>query len=472
MTSLRNSRRDPTASRPPASTMLVVAAPLFALSFSRWGSYLGLPAASVFLPDLLLIAGAIGYAIRAAEWRPHARPRPRSTTSGWMLALTLTYVLIWFLASTSPLGFRIRDIAPFLYLATLPLMARALYDMGSRCAMRYLRLACWAHICWGLPAALGVLDPVSLLPSTISGQPLFELRDDVDASVFTVSLLVAAVGAGRKGKSRTPDWILGTSSVVALLMQSSRTGVFGLAVAALLMAMVYRPWKSDSLRAVNRVTGAALAACLTFAIVSFFPTVLPQSGVLARLGLGTGAEASQLASGASGTARARWTAWKLVTAHTNSSPARILFGEGPGSNPIAESGALAHLSGDPTVRAPHSWPVGLYARFGLVGIVAWTSCLTALLLRRYRPARTESHLAEWEKARALWPALAASLALAACVGVVVESPFGALPLSLACAGVSVCRSVTPLLGGSSPPTENKDREYPAPTHAHIEGRKA
>jgi hypothetical protein len=439
----RRAESDLSRVRPPVGAKLLVLGPLFAVAFSRWGSYIGLTSANIFLPDMLVATGAVLFTLRS--FRSQCAPRmflPSDTTSGWILFFCLTYVGLRVSQASHPGVLILRDIAPFGYLALLPLMARALLLLGLATSMRWLRIACWLHLSWALPAALGLLAPTRILPGAVAGQPFFQLRDDIDASILVLTILIATLGLGTRLPAKGWNVILFIASLVALASQSSRTGIIGLFFAAGAAMLISRPWRKDAVHFAARAISVLLAVWLFLAAVLMLPAYLPNAGVLARIGLGSGYESTQLADGAAGTANARWLAWKLLVDYTNSVPTRVLLGAGPGSDVVAESGALAHLSGDPSVRAPHSWPVGLYARFGLVGVSLWVSAVFFLVRRRYdidqEFARRQGPA---RPTQAVWVGLMLSLLVAACLGVVIESPFGALPFSLACAGISACRTL-------------------------------
>lgn len=432
----------PLVTAPTVGATFLVLGPLYALAFSRWGSYVGIPGANLFIPDAMVAVGAILFVWRGQRPRRSSLQRPTDTFSGWLLFLAIVYVVLWISQAEQAPLLILRDVAPFGYLAVLPLIARAILEVGLPTVGRWLRRACWYHLAWGLPAALGLLPPLQILPSTIAGQKFFELRDDVDASIFVASVLVAAIGLGGDHPSKISNALLLAGSLTAIVLQSSRTGLISLTLASLVATAIVRPWHRDAGRFGIRAIGLVLAAWVTVVTALTFPTVIPDTGVLARVGLGTSQESSRLAEGASNTADARWQAWALLLDYTSKTPGGTAFGTGPGSDAVASSGALAHLSGDPSVRAPHSWPVGLYARFGLIGVVLWSSALWALTRRRYPIAEhRRPPPAVVAQSLAAWSGLGLSLGIAATVGVVVESNFGALPLSLACAGISACRSL-------------------------------
>jgi hypothetical protein len=74
---------------------LLVIGPLYAVAFSRWGSYVGLPSASLFFPDALVAVGAFLLVWPSMTSDRRQLLRPTDTYSGWLIFLTLTYVTLW-----------------------------------------------------------------------------------------------------------------------------------------------------------------------------------------------------------------------------------------------------------------------------------------------------------------------------------------------------------------------------------------
>ncbi|MCR2824241.1 O-antigen ligase family protein [Microbacterium sp. zg.Y909] len=128
------------------------------------------------------------------------------------------------------------------------------------------------------------------------------------------------------------------------------------------------------------------------------------------------------------TARNTWDAriyaWTRIVEYTAADQGRFLFGSGAGSHPIRDSGALIYLSGDPSVRAAHNFVITWFAMFGLIGVLSVVLVLVVWALVATGQARQQRGL------NAVGLALFVSLLVAGLAGVIVESPFGYMPLIL------------------------------------------
>ncbi|NHC16567.1 O-antigen ligase family protein, partial [Motilibacter deserti] len=155
-------------------------------------------------------------------------------------------------------------------------------------------------------------------------------------------------------------------------------------------------------------------------VVAALAVVVPRTDLYARL---TGDPAFD-GNAASGTVDARRQAWDAVLDWTDEKPGRVVTGAGFGPDFLARSGAAAQLEGTTydDVRAPHDYPINTYARMGLVGLAALAWVLAAAAWRGGRSLRRHPGI------EALLPALVATvLFVPALVGVILESPFGAVP---------------------------------------------
>jgi hypothetical protein len=118
--------------------------------------------------------------------------------------------------------------------------------------------------------------------------------------------------------------------------------------------------------------------------------------------------------------RFRWIWWRDVCSETLST--NPVFGLGFGSDLAARFLADYDLLGDETfsARSPHSMVVTTFGRMGFVGLAAWlavSACLARLVWRLFRRA-TPDDLGLASILCVIW--------ISACVGVVLESPMGAV----------------------------------------------
>jgi O-antigen ligase len=134
--------------------------------------------------------------------------------------------------------------------------------------------------------------------------------------------------------------------------------------------------------------------------------------------------------GSTGTANARLNAWKALVGYLEIDPAREVRGVGFGPDFLQESGASVLLLGTAAaaeqedVRSPHNYLLNTWARLGLVGLVLVLGLLLAGLRLAIMITKRVSHLRDDDIMAML---LLASIPVVAVVGVVLESPFGALP---------------------------------------------
>lgn len=387
---------------------------------TRWSGYLGLR--SLYLTDVLLIASAL-----VALGRNRLRIRWSNGTI--ILAACAMFFSVRFL-----LGLRfgfvpLRDGAPYLYVAIAFISmygARASTIRSRSWTARILRCCLGIHAAWvalvlaapSLPLHLPSLDSTGTVH-------ILSLRPDIDTALVGVfaalQLCRLACSLGKR------SFILLTLvlSFWDLIRSSSRAGTVA-ALAAIALVIVAIGVSRQMSRTVKGVMGATVVIVIMVAFA-----YLPGTNIGQRLGGSFGpAQASKLgaAAGATGTTRARLAAWGALSDYIDRKPSRLLFGVGFGPDFMRDSGALSLLVGpgsydNSTPRSPHNYWLGTLARLGLIGLVlvaavVWRS-LTSIA-RRWRYLLGDQ----------LWllsALLVIVLLISASVGVVLESPFGAVP---------------------------------------------
>jgi O-antigen ligase len=225
-----------------------------------------------------------------------------------------------------------------------------------------------------------------------------------------LALYAAARGAGRWRRIGMLLFACWPGYVVFQI--GSRAGALALIAAVLLVAVCVLRRARISRR---RLLAAAVLALALGAVV------LPRTSLYARM---TG-DSRFAVNSAAGTTSARELAWRAVLGYVDDSPSRIAIGVGPGPDYLVASGARVYFGsvhqGD--IRVPHDVLLTYYARLGLVGLalfgwwlVTWArACLAAI-----RDERRD----ELSVALIL---VTATILLTSLVGVVLESPFGAVP---------------------------------------------
>jgi hypothetical protein len=418
-----------------SAALLTVAAPLYLLAFGRWGSQIGVPAANIYVSDLLLGLGAILYML--ARIRGEVSTRRSLPASGTIFVwLTVTIALFWLAVSSEyPMALRLRDLAPLLYLPCIWLMVFAVSTIGLEHVLRALRVSLWVHASWCLPAVLGLLQP-KYLPGTFAAVPAFTPRNDFDGLVFALGVVLPLLVAHSDITSfHRSDVALSSFSLIGLFVQPSRAALLAGSAMVLTWLVVARAWEKW---APGLTILCLLTVALGIGLSTYKPTVI-SAGVLARLGFSS-AQTNAAYVGAQGTVRGRLEAWRKTLAYVQQTSKAPWIGLGPGREIVLHSGAVNDLSGDPTVRAPHSWPVNAYARYGLVGASAWHLAVgfTAVGRRKERdPYSNGLQSTRHSPFRALGLVLVLGITVAGAFGVLIESPFGFMPLIL---GLAVCNS--------------------------------
>jgi hypothetical protein len=378
------------------SAKLVLAALVIDLAATKSGSYIGIPGIPVFLPDILLAMGA-GLALR---WLP-AVSRSGLLVSTALLLFALTQLLR---PAAGPLLLAVRDVAPYLYLALVPFVALALRGVHPSVFLRCVRVAVLVLAASLALRLAGVLDPIDV---PFAGVPLFSPRDDAEAVVLGIGL----VAFGRWEGIARPSRLLQATMLVLAFLSYSRAGLlavlFCFAVAAAREAELWA--RPRVLQVLASVTALLCLSVMSLVLIGLENTPITPPQALQRL-LSTDTSV--------GTTGARIAAWQLLLEHAEVNGTTTL-GAGPGTEPVADSGAVAYLSGDLTVRAAHNWAVSAIAYFGTIGLALWTAAVVVFLSRLTRAPL-----------RSLAVAAVGAYGVAAALGVIVESPFGSLPIAV------------------------------------------
>jgi hypothetical protein len=373
-----------------------------------------------YVSDLVLALLLIERALAAAA--------QRSVSTGvesWVGVL-VTALLTWSLISLSfgPLSQNaLRDAAPYLYAVTV-FLVRPPTDASAEGAARALMAVLIFHAAW---VTLALLDPSlpSGTPLVATGVHLLSLRPDIDSLVCG---LLAALGVHRALAGRRPAYNLALSAWGAVLVFAlyDRAGPLALIVQMVVIMMLAPARKRISGRYDRRVAVAILVMLLPIVSVA-----VVQSRPVKRLLLTIPGNATLTAStevqGATGTAHARLQSWSGLLAYVQRDAARDIGGVGFGPDFLRDSGAGVLLLGTNVgedVRSPHNYLLNTWARLGLVGL----ALVLGLFLVGLRLSRlVAKHAPRIRDDDVLAMLLVASVPVVAVVGVVLESPFGAIP---------------------------------------------
>ncbi len=392
---------------------------LYLLATTRWGSGLSLVGGPPFLSDLVLALILIDRAVAAAAHRAV------STGVDLWVGVFATCLLVWsvILMAFGPISQNaLRDAAPYLYVVTI-FLVRPPTESSERSVSRALMAVLIFHAAW---VTLAQLDP-SLeagTPIVAAGTHLLSLRSDIDSLVCG---LLAAIGLHRALAGRSPTYNLALAAWGAVLVFTffNRAGLLAF-IMELVVVMLLVPARRRLVGKYDRRVAIAVLAM----IVPILLVGASQSRPVERLLVTVpGSASSSNFHGATGTANARLKAWKALIAYMERSPTRELRGVGFGPDFLHDSGADVLLLGtvaaeQENVRSPHNYLLGTWARLGLIGVVM----VLALLIAGLRLARlVAKHAPHVRDDDVLAMLLVASIPVVAFIGVVLESPFGALP---------------------------------------------
>lgn len=416
----RTSHRDREALAATAAVALLLAG-------GRWISYL--PVGFVYIGDALLAVAAA----HAVFSRLLLGPRAGATREpGPAVTAALLVALLRLLAVRGDLHMAARDAAPFVYIAVAYLSARAYCLAGEANRRRTVRLLHAALVVHLVRVAIALLAP-GLAPGLAAALPalgdtnILEIRSDLDTALLGV-LAGLSITRFRRG---TGAWRHGLTALACLALalgMQSRAGLLACG-ACTVAALLLRPARKE--RTSARTALLAVTAALLLAL---YPASPAGERLLATVD--SSATSQQIAGSAQGTAHAREMAWQRVVAYTLQDPARTLVGTGFGPDFLHQSRADIPLGGNlhTGVRAPHNYLLTCFARMGVAGLAAVMALLAAILAAAVRELRA----AERDELAALAVFLVIALLVTALLGVILESPFGAVPFYWA-AGILLAR---------------------------------
>jgi O-antigen ligase len=396
----------------------------FMLAFARWGSYL-LPGPP-YIGDLFLMAIVGERFVALARGRNALSLGTVELTVGLTAALLLVWSSVRFLQGSITVN-AIRDFAPYAYAVLVFLTPSQRLTQEQRAKMeKWLFIALLAHGAW-MTVAVAAKGFVASLPTLGGGQSqIFQARPDVDSTICGVLIVY---GLYRVITGRRPWWSLAIVvwQVVIVFADYSRAALAG-CIVQLLVFLVLTP----APRAVLRRYGARLVVPILIVLVPVGIYGATQSGPVHRLSdAGTAfipivPTSGDPTGGATGTARARREAWQAIEIYVEQSKSRDWTGVGFGPDFLHDSGGDILLLGGSSedVRQPHDYVINSWARLGLIGLIL----LIAIALFALRLVVKIGRSPGLNGVDVAAIAVAVGLPVSACYGVVMESPFGALPV--------------------------------------------
>ncbi len=422
----------PASSGPLLAGSLAVALLLFG---SRWGSYIGVGGV-LLLSDVLMAGAVVLTVVRSAAGRSSLLPGTVRTAVPWPVLLLGLYAVAQFALRGDYTFVAIRDAAPYVYVLVGLLgfyaVRRATREQRDRTARLFV-VALATHAVW-YAAVVALPDLPTFLPLQNATQQIFVFtpRPDVDCAFIGVLAAYVLWRALRHRRHVPLLLALYVACWVPVVLSTSRAGLLGAATAsAFVLLLVLTDRRRPPLKRIAIAFTVVVCALVGVGLVlssdvgtKFIATFDPDA-----------AGGSETGTVAEGTTRARSNAWNQVVDWTFHDTVRTTVGVGFGSDFLLDSGARPLLVGraleeDVTPRSPHNYWIGSLARLGVIGTALLLAAVALALQRMWR-----SRALEREDGFAL---ITASIVLAtilpATLGVVLESPFGAMPFwwSLGC----------------------------------------
>lgn len=395
------------------SVILAVCLSLFG---GRWISYIGFPNYNLFLVDIFYFLGLLGIMI----FQKKSFNSKNTFRVTFILTLFISFQL--FRNLNFSLITRLRDLIPFLYLIATPIIIRKFPETAWIRAIKFARYATLFGAIWTDLVLLGILKEFSG-PQQFSGVPIFSARWDHSGISLCIGLLLWGSFPRAKLRDNTLVRLFLLSSV---LLQYSRASYVGLFFVLLSIYFVAKSRKKiDPFHKTSFLIACLALSIVALPILTLVAPMLPQNSALSRIGIENLLSPGKLIQNTrnSGTAIARIESQKLLTEWIYQNQLEFL-GAGPGREMVLESQAYVFLSGEQTVRSPHSWFYGNFGRFGYLGLILWhLICFSYIRAQRARLQVFD------------FPAnILFVIYIIALFGVVMESPFGILPFSFFLAG--------------------------------------
>jgi hypothetical protein len=310
----------------------------------------------------------------------------------------------------------LRDLAPYGY-AAVALLSFLVATVDGPRQRRLVYATLGFHLVWVLAAPWLPGWPWDRL--LLGGASIFTPRPDFDAAVLGIAAALVLYdllhGARRRPLRHNVGLAaFGLANAYALGTLLTRAGLLAGVIA---VVAVVATW---SLRGTTRRTllgrrGAVLL--LVLASLAVLALISPPGQRLVESFRGGDAQSL-------GTMQARQTTWSGVSEYVLADASRTAVGVGFGPDFLASSGTAYALEGGDyeNVRSPHNYLIGTFARLGVGGALL-AGCLVAAaallaLVTLARPIGTVTVLAALT---------VLTLPVTALLGVVLESPFGAIP---------------------------------------------
>ena len=419
---------------------LVLAALFIDVALGRWGAYIATPIPGIYLPDALLVIGALS----ALPNVRLLRAMPRQVMI--VFAIPLLYILARIIqvlvtgAHDEPYLI-VRDLAPYAYLTIVPLLVLALRQVKFSWLLWLLRIATLLHLLgvtalnWGLLRAfqsdlLGGVD-VDVL----------SYRGDLQGVIFGIGLIVWGRWLGSARGVRVVQFLFLVGGIQLGSRAAFVTFLFCVVVVLIRERKWFAPWKFLLLAAL----AIPVSLTSTYAAQQLSASTLSSLTSPAQLLPSAAPGAAKLIGyegAGEGTSNARLATYGLILEQLRN-PGFLAVGSGPGTDvfytictgvpeapartKIVENGKTVYLPKCPvddadaatTLRDPHNWLFNWLIYNGVVGTLI---LLLALMLPIWIYRRSRDSI--------LPISMIAAYFLCGSFGVIISASFGMLPVTV------------------------------------------
>jgi hypothetical protein len=371
------------------------------LATGKWGSWIGVPNSPFFLIDLIVILSSLLSFLKMMK-----NHIPIS-----LYSLVLVFFMTFQIAINQEFNIttKIRDLSPFFYLLLVPFLAFSLNSVSFSTVIKVIRYGSITNLLLFYFTTFGLLAPFSC--GAICGTEIFYYRADHVGLVACIGLMAWSTFSIQGIRSRPLIQIL---FALGILINQSRAGIIGMFLVVVLFLLPQIRLNSKRNQIKIRTT--------TLLIVGFpVAAIILNTNLINVTGFERFTQESvvqQISGESDGTTRARVIAQGLLLEYVFSEK-QILSGAGAGAEMVRDSQAYRYLSSASDVRAPHNWFVGLLARYGIIGFLLWV-----LVSVKYYSIPKEKN-----SGSLLIKVSILNVLVSSAFGVMMESPFGALPFA-------------------------------------------
>lgn len=391
---------------------------LYLLTTSKWGSYLPI-AKPPYITDMVL--GAI-ILHRVLFGRP--RTTIRSSGDGTLVAPLVGALVFWCAIELARGSFSLtalRDFTPYFYSVCVFLVA-APPEWAKARMSRMIDVAIVFHGVW-VSLALAVPSLYQQLPLLAGQINLLGPRNDFDGAVCG---LFAAYSLHRalSGRRILINAGFAGGNIVLMLYLKERAGLLAFFCSLVIVAWLTTERRQPARRHRSKALVPILILSLPLLYLVGSKAPAYQRGLAAAHSFVPFIHASPAYANDTATERVRQEAWAQIIRWQNESIRRETVGVGFGPDFMHSSGADILLNGGVDVRSPHNYFVGTWARVGLIGLgivsaIVLCGLWLAVLLKRHALVLSDVDV--------LAMLVVVGIPAAAAVGVILESPFGAVP---------------------------------------------